>query len=82
MSSVTPLNTVPLQFLIYVYAVPSCTLKPFLIGNVSINDCHGVQVDIYLTMTLTTIDRCGSGRIMSDIATLSFPISIKSALIQ
>jgi hypothetical protein len=33
-------------------------------------------------MTLTAINRCGSGRNISDIATLSFPVVIKSALVQ
>ena len=76
------MSSVPLQFLIYVYATPNCTLKPLLIGNINSNDCHGAQVGMNFTMTLTAINRCGSGQTISDIATLSFPIVIKSALVQ
>ena len=81
-SSDTPLSSVPLQFLIYVYANPTCTLKPILIGNIGDGACQGVQVGVSFSMTLTAINRCGSGRVMSDIATLSFPIVTKSALVQ
>jgi hypothetical protein len=81
-SSIDPLSTVPLQFLIYVYAVPNCTMKPLLTADVNSSICHGVQVGVNFAMTLTAIDRCGGGRLMSDIATLSFPILIKSALVQ
>jgi hypothetical protein len=76
------LSSVPLQFLIYVYAVPNCTLKPLLISDFNSDVCQGAQVGVNFTMTLTVINRCGSGRTISDIATLSFPIVIKSALVQ
>ena len=33
-------------------------------------------------MTLTAINRCGSAQAITDIATLSFPILTKSALVQ
>jgi hypothetical protein len=81
-ASTTPMSSVPLQFLIYVYAVQNCTLRPLLVADVSSDNCHGVQVGDNFTMTLTAINQCGSGRTISDIPTLSFPIVIKSALVQ
>jgi hypothetical protein len=76
------MSSVPLQFLIYVYATPSCTLKPLLISNLNSGSCLGAQVGVNFTMILTAINRCGSGQVINDIATLSFPIIIKSALVQ
>ena len=80
--STTPMSSVPIQFLVYVYATPSCTFKPLLISSLNSDSCQGVQVGVDFTMTLTAINRCGSGQVISDIATLSFPIIIKSALVQ
>ena len=81
-SSIIAMSSVPIQFLIYVYAAPNCTLKPLLIGSVDDGDCQGVQVGVSFTMTLTAINQCGSDRTMVDIATISFPIVIKSTLVQ
>jgi hypothetical protein len=81
-SSVTPLSSVALQFLVYVYATVPCTLKPVLLSSVNDGDCQGVQVGVNFIMTLTAVNQCGSGRTINDIATLSFPIIIKSALVQ
>ena len=76
------MSSVPIQFLVYVYAVPSCTLKPILTSDLNNDDCQAAGVGVNFTMTLTAINRCGSGRTITDIATLSFPIIIKSALTQ
>ena len=81
-TSTTPLSSVPLQFLIYVYNTTTCALKPLLISDLSSDSCQGVQVGTNFTMTLTAINRCGSSQTITDIATLSFPILIKSALVQ
>jgi hypothetical protein len=76
------MSSVPIQFLVYVYATPTCTLEPLLISNSNSSICQGAQVGVNFTMILTAINRCGNGQIISDIATLSFPIVIKSALVQ
>ena len=76
------MSSVPIQFLVYVYSVPSCTLKPILISDLNNDDCQAAGVGANFNMTLTAINRCGSGRTITDIATLSFPITIKSALTQ
>jgi hypothetical protein len=81
-TSITPMSSVPIQFLIYVYAAPSCNLKPLLIGSVYDGDCQGTEVGVSFVMTFTAINQCGSGRTMNDIATLSFPVVTKSALVQ
>ncbi|CAF1523943.1 unnamed protein product, partial [Adineta steineri] len=81
-TSTTPLSSVPLQFLVYVYATQNCTLKPLLTSNINDGTCQGVQVGATFTMTLIVTNRCGSSRTLNDIATVSFPIIIKSALVQ
>ncbi|UJR09009.1 hypothetical protein I4U23_013257 [Adineta vaga] len=81
-TSIIPLSSVPLQFLIRVYANQNCTLKPLLIADTNNNVCQGVQVGVSFTITWTVINRCGDGRIINDIATVSFPILLKSTLVQ
>lgn len=76
------LSSVPLQFLVYVYALPACTLKPLLIADRDSATCQVASVGTSFTITFTAINRCGSGRTMTDIATLSFPVILKSALVQ
>jgi hypothetical protein len=76
------LSSVPLQFLVYVDGTQSCTLQPLLISDLNSDACQGAQVGVNFTITLTAINQCGSGRTISDIATVSFPIVIKSALVQ
>lgn len=68
--------------MVYVYDLQNCTLKPLLISNLNSASCQGVQVGKNFTMTLTAMNRCGSGRNISDIATVSFPVVIKSALVR
>jgi hypothetical protein len=62
--------------------MPNCTSKPLLLSDFNSGDCQVVQVGVNFTMTLTAINQCDSGRTIDDIATLSFPIVIKSALVQ
>ncbi|CAF0965901.1 unnamed protein product [Rotaria sp. Silwood1] len=81
-TSTTPLSSVSLQFLIYVYAATTCALKPLLLADVSSGVCQGAQVGVNFTMTFTVVNQCGSERTITDIATLSFPTIIKSALVQ
>jgi hypothetical protein len=81
-TSVTPLSSVPIQFLVYVYASTVCTFKPLLISDRNENDCQAAVVGVNLVVQFTAINRCASGRSMEDIATLSFPVLTKSALVQ
>ncbi|CAF3938642.1 unnamed protein product [Rotaria sordida] len=81
-TSTTSLSSISLQFLIYVYATTTCTLKPLLLADINSGVCQGVQVGVNFTMTFTAVNRCGSERTIIDIATLSFPIIIKSTLVQ
>lgn len=76
------MSSVPIQFLVYVYAVPSCTLKPILLSDLNNQNCQATGVGANFTMTFTAVNQCGSGRTITDIATLSFPILIKSVLVQ
>lgn len=75
------MSSVPIQFLIYVYNTTNCTLKPVLISEVNAGDCLGAQVGVNFTLKFTAVNRCGSGRNITDIATLSFPVIIKSTLV-
>ena len=76
------MSSVPLQFLVYVYATTACTLEPLITTDINNGDCQGVQVGVSFTMTFTVENRCGSGRTIDDVAILSFPVVTKSALIQ
>lgn len=76
------MSSVPIQLLIYVYNTTNCTLKPLLISNFDNSNCIGAQVGVSFTMKFTAINRCDSERTITDIATVSFPIIIKSALVQ
>ncbi|CAF2070273.1 unnamed protein product [Rotaria magnacalcarata] len=81
-ASTNPMSSVPIQFLVYVYAPTNCTIKPLLVSDMTSGDCLGAQVGVNFTIEFTVINLCGSGRTITDIATLSFPIIIKSALVQ
>ncbi|CAF2052759.1 unnamed protein product [Rotaria magnacalcarata] len=81
-ASTNPMSSVPIQFLVYVYAPTNCTIKPLLASGMTSGDCLGAQVGVNFTIEFTVINLCGSGRTITDIATLSFPIIIKSALVQ
>ena len=62
------------------YGPQNCTLKPLLTSDLTGDGCQGAQVGKNFTMTLTATNRCGSGRNISDIGTLSFPVVIKDPL--
>jgi hypothetical protein len=74
---------VPVQFLVHVYAQPACTHPPYLYGNASAGSCVGVEVGVPIILLLTVENYCaGCGFTMQDIATQSFPIVIKSTIVQ
>ncbi|CAF1471245.1 unnamed protein product, partial [Rotaria magnacalcarata] len=81
-TSTNPMSSVPIQVLVYVYAFTNCTLKPLLMTDMTSADCLGAQVGVNFTIEFTAINLCGSDREITDIATLSFPTIIKSALVQ
>lgn len=74
----TPLSSVPVQFLIYVYQPKNCSI-PTLSSSLS---CIGVQVGIPYTFTLTAINRCGPSSNISDIAVQIFPGIVSGSLVQ
>jgi hypothetical protein len=75
---------VPVQFLINVYATPNCTIAPNLYGPYNqTGTCQSVQVGQPYTIILYAENYCSSfGVTIKDIATLSFPIVIKSNIVQ
>ena len=81
-TSIIPMSSVPIQFLVYVYAVASCTFKPLLISDRNDDDCQAAVVGVDMVMRFTVVNQCGSGRTILDIGTLSFPIIFKSPLVQ
>ncbi|CAF1230658.1 unnamed protein product [Didymodactylos carnosus] len=76
-------SSVPVQFLIYIYAQPACTSQPLLYGDYTPGSCLGVQVGQQFQLQLIVENNCAaSGVTMRDIGTLSFPVVIKNALVQ
>ncbi|CAF4505168.1 unnamed protein product [Rotaria socialis] len=81
-ASTNPMSSVPIQFLVYVYAATNCTIKPLLLSDMASGDCLGAEVGVSVVMHFTAVNLCGSDREIIDIATLSFPTIIKSAVVQ
>ncbi|CAF0937259.1 unnamed protein product [Rotaria sp. Silwood1] len=83
-NSTTPLSSVPVQLLINVYASPNCTIVPRLYGsNNQTGTCESIQVGQSHSIILYAENYCSNySVIIEDIATLSFPIVIKSNIIQ
>ncbi|CAF2618730.1 unnamed protein product [Rotaria sp. Silwood2] len=54
-TSTEPMSSVPVQFLIYVQATPSCTILPVF---VSLSDCLEVQVGVTNNFTLYVMNLC------------------------
>ncbi|CAF0808852.1 unnamed protein product [Adineta steineri] len=84
LNSTTPLSSVPVQFLINVYASPKCLVAPILDGSSNQTGIYeSVQVGQLHSMTLYAINYCTLYSVtIKDIATLSFPIVIKSNITQ
>lgn len=78
------MNSVPVQFLINVYAVPDCITAPVLYGpSKNTGTCQTLQVGQPYTVTLYAQNYCSLyGVTIMDVATLSFPIVEKSNLTQ
>lgn len=77
------MSSVPVQFLVYVYAQPICTQRPYLYGSVFDGTCTSAQVGVPYTLQLYVENYCSSYNVtMLDIATQSFPIVIKTPIVQ
>lgn len=78
------MNSVAVQFLINVYALPNCTTAPLLYGpSKNTGTCQSLQVGQSYTVTLYAENYCSAyGVTIQDIATLSFPIVHKTNLTQ
>lgn len=78
------MSSVAVQFLVNVYALPTCTIAPLLYGSSKqTGACESIQVGQSHSIVLYAENYCSNySVIIQDIATLSFPIVIKSSLIQ
>ena len=77
------MSSVPVQFLINVQSVSSCSRRPLLTGPVSQNgDCVGIQVGQAYVIQLTAEDFCPNSTNITDIATLSFPVVTKTPIVR
>ncbi|CAF3403170.1 unnamed protein product [Rotaria socialis] len=81
-NSTTPLSSVPIQILVNVYASPNCTIAPRLYGSTNqTGTCQSLQVGQPHVIMLYAENYCSNYSVtIEDIATLSFPIVIKSNL--
>jgi hypothetical protein len=77
------MSSVPVQFLINVKNVSSCSRRPLLTGPVSqIGGCIGIQVGQLYVIELTAENFCSNSTNITDIATLSFPIVNKTPIVR
>jgi hypothetical protein len=76
-TSLQPMSSTPLQFLIYVYTPKNCS-TPIL---TSPSTCVGVQVGIPSTLSYTVINSCGASSNISDIAIQSFTGIVQGPLV-
>ncbi|CAF0917517.1 unnamed protein product [Adineta ricciae] len=82
-TSRAPLSMVPLQFLINVQAVSSCTTRPLLTSAASQSGkCVAIQVGQPYSIQLVAQNFCPSTTTIKDIATLSFPIVVKNTIVK
>ena len=76
-TSLSPMSSTPIQFLIYVYKQKNCS-EPTLTSS---STCVGVQVGLPTTVTLTVINSCGSSSNISSIALQSFSGIVQGSLV-
>jgi len=81
--STTAYSSVPVQFLVHVYAQPTCATRPYLYGPSFDGSCTSVQVGVPYTLILYAENYfTANGVTILDIATQSFPIVIKEPIVQ
>lgn len=76
------MSTVPVQFLVHVVGVPSCTTPPQVIGAPIEQSCTSVIVNQTFTSQLIAINNCASPVTLVDIATLSFSGMLQTSMAQ
>ncbi|UJR26628.1 hypothetical protein I4U23_007946 [Adineta vaga] len=80
-STLVPLSSTPVQFLIHTYSSPtSCSTKPVIIGPYPDQSCIDVKVGIPFTITLTAEIGC-TGTAITDFNTVSPVGMVKSSSI-
>jgi hypothetical protein len=63
--------------------VSSCSTRPLLSGPVSqVGGCIGIQVGQSYSIQLTVQNFCPNSTTIKDIATLSFPVLVKTPIVQ
>ncbi|CAF1153971.1 unnamed protein product [Rotaria sordida] len=77
-STAFAMSSVPVQFLIYVYAPQNCPIPSLS----SPSTCVDVQVGVSYTVTLTAVNNCGSTSSISDIAVQAFSGIVTGSIIQ
>ena len=65
-TSLVPLSSIPIQFLIQIVAAPICSLKPTI--NSTLSACTAIQVGVQFSFTLTVTTGC-SGTTIVDVNT-------------
>ncbi|CAF4030879.1 unnamed protein product [Adineta steineri] len=81
-TSITPLSSVPVQFLVHVVAAASCTTPPEIIGIPEEQSCTALTVGQNFTSQLIAINYCGPSVTILDIATLSFPGMVQGTIVE
>ena len=81
-SSIAPLSSIPVQFLVHVVAPPTCPTPPEINGIPEEQSCTTVAVGQAYTSQIFAMNYCPSPIIINDIATLSFTSMIKGNLVQ
>lgn len=77
-SNTTTLSSVPVQFLVQVVNVSSCTTPPEVVGGPPADSCTPVIVGQTYEFELIAINHCGANVSIDDIVTLSFAGVIRS----
>jgi hypothetical protein len=76
-TSLQPMSSTPVQFLIYVYMPKNCSVS--MLNSPS--TCVGVQVGVPYILTYTVINSCGSSSNISDIAVRAFAGIVQGPLV-
>ncbi|CAF3770784.1 unnamed protein product [Adineta steineri] len=81
-SSIDPLSSVPVQFLVQVVSPPGCTIPPEIIGIPLEQACIPLSVGQTFNSELMAVNNCGLSVTIVDIATLSFSGMIQGNIAQ
>ncbi|CAF3215944.1 unnamed protein product [Rotaria sp. Silwood2] len=81
-TSITPLSTVPVQFLVHVVGPSPCANDPEIDGIPLEGSCIPITVGQPFNSVLIAINNCGPSVTIVDISTLSFPGIVKGNLVE